>query len=182
MAYRAMLLNLPDGVALAASAPHFVATVATGTAQTRDTAQGPPRRAGVVPLPESRKRFERREKARSASGGKYQIQAALSQYPALKGLLMRSAMGDTSTSLSVGIFSAGSPLISMPSTAWVSLASFARSAWLVDAERATEKNRNTGRGSCDHPSNRQRHGRCRAAARVLPCRTCPWQESAPAPQ
>ena len=111
------------------------------------------------------------------------IQAAESQYPALKGLLMRSAMGDTSTSLSVGIFSAGSPLISMPFTAWVSsLASFARSAWLVDAERATEKNRNTGRGSCDHPSNRLRHGRCRAAARVLPCRTCPWQGSAPTPR
>ena len=32
-------------------------------------------------------------------------QAALSQYPELKGLLMRSAKGDTSTSLSVGIFS-----------------------------------------------------------------------------
>jgi len=32
-------------------------------------------------------------------------QAAASQYPALNGLLMRSARGDTSTSLSVGIFS-----------------------------------------------------------------------------
>jgi len=31
--------------------------------------------------------------------------AAASQYPALKGLLMRSASGDTSTNLSVGIFS-----------------------------------------------------------------------------
>ncbi|WP_177224858.1 hypothetical protein [Variovorax sp. 770b2] len=37
--------------------------------------------------------------------------AAASQYPALKGLLMRNARGDTSTSLSVGIFSpAGSVL------------------------------------------------------------------------
>ncbi len=149
------------------------------TYHARDTAQGPPRRAGVVPLPGE---AERRGKRRKPLRGMYRIQAALSQYPALKGLLMRSAMGDTSTSLSVGIFSEGSPLISMPSTAWVSLASFARSAWLVDAERATEKNRNTGRGSCDHPSSRLHHGRCRAAARALPCRTCPWQESAPAPQ
>ena len=31
--------------------------------------------------------------------------AAVSQYPALNGLLMRSARGETSTSLSVGIFS-----------------------------------------------------------------------------
>jgi len=54
-------------------------------------------------------------------------QAAASQYPALKGLLMRNASGETSTSLSVGIFSpSGSvpvaaaavpPLISMPSSA-----------------------------------------------------------------
>lgn len=35
-------------------------------------------------------------------------QAAVSQYPALKGLLMRSAMGDTSRILSVGIFSPSS--------------------------------------------------------------------------
>ncbi len=69
---------------------------------------------------------------------------------------MRRAMGETSTSLSVGIFSApaSAALISMPCTllplveeeaAMVVplLASFARSAWLVDAERATEKNRNT---------------------------------------
>ena len=161
--------------------------MATVAAQARDTAQGPPRREGgavlagasVVPLPGE---AERRGKRREPLGGMYRIQVALSQYPALKGLLMRSAMGDTSTSLSVGIFSAGSPLISMPSTAWVSLASFARSAWLVDAERATEKNRNTGRGSCDRPSSRQPHGRCRAAARALPCRICPWLESAPAPR
>ncbi len=33
------------------------------------------------------------------------LQAAASQYPALKGLLMRSAKGETSTNLSVGIFS-----------------------------------------------------------------------------
>ncbi len=31
--------------------------------------------------------------------------AAASQYPALKGLLIRNASGETSTSLSVGIFS-----------------------------------------------------------------------------
>ena len=43
--------------------------------------------------------------------------AAASQYPALKGLLMRSAMGDTSSSLSVGIFSAPSVGRAMPDTA-----------------------------------------------------------------
>ena len=161
--------------------------MATVAAQARDTAQGPPRReggavlagAGVLPLPGE---AERRGKRREPLGGMYRIQVALSQYPALNGLLMRSAMGDTSTSLSVGIFSAGSPLISMPSTAWVSLASFARSAWLVDAERATEKNRNTGTVFCGRPSSRRRRGRCRAAARGLPCRTCPWPESARAPR
>ena len=145
----------------------------------------PPRRrrcaCGRWCRPPSRRSREKGEAAYPLRG-MYRIQVALSQYPALNGLLMRSAMGDTSTSLSVGIFSAGSPLISMPSTAWVSLASFARSAWLVDAERATEKNRNTGRGSCDRPSSRQPHGRCRAAARALPCRICPWLESAPAPR
>jgi hypothetical protein len=47
------------------------------------------------------------------------LYAAANQYPALKGLLMRSARGDTSTSLSVGIFSpvsvtvgAGAPTVS----------------------------------------------------------------------
>lgn len=35
-------------------------------------------------------------------------QATLSQYPALNGLLMRNASGETSTSLSVGIFSPAS--------------------------------------------------------------------------
>ncbi len=74
-------------------------------------------------------------------------QAAANQYPALNGLLMRSAKGDTSNSLSVGIFSPESVVRSMPGTvaldALVPFASFARSAWLVCAERATEKNRNT---------------------------------------
>ncbi len=54
---------------------------------------------------------------------------------------MRSASGEMSTNLSVGIFSAASAAISA-SVADVSCASIARSAWLVDAERATEKNRN----------------------------------------
>jgi uncharacterized protein YfaQ (DUF2300 family) len=75
------------------------------------------------------------------------LQAAANQYPALKGLLMRNASGDTSTNLSVGILSPLSVVNSMPDTASTVLASvwasFARSAWLVDAERATEKNRNT---------------------------------------
>ncbi len=69
--------------------------------------------------------------------------AALNQYPALNGLLMRSARGDTSTSLSVGIFSPASVVNSMPETGVAPGASFARSAWLFCAERATEKNRNT---------------------------------------
>jgi hypothetical protein len=57
---------------------------------------------------------------------------------------MRSAKGDTSKSLSVGIFSPASVVRSMPGTdALLPFASFARSAWLVCAERATEKNRNT---------------------------------------
>jgi hypothetical protein len=43
--------------------------------------------------------------------------AAASQYPALKGLLMRSASGDTSTSLSVGIFSPLSVVRSIPAGA-----------------------------------------------------------------
>ncbi len=46
-------------------------------------------------------------------------QAALSQYPALKGLLMRSASGDTSTSLSVGIFSPVSVTTGAPAAASV---------------------------------------------------------------
>lgn len=60
---------------------------------------------------------------------------------------MRSASGDTSTNLSVGIFSPVSVVKEMPASgspvlpSW--FASFARSAWLVDAERATEKNRST---------------------------------------
>ena len=74
-------------------------------------------------------------------------QAAANQYPALNGLLMRSANGDTSNSLSVGIFSPLSVIRSMPAgnSACVDVlfASFARSAWLVYAERATEKNRST---------------------------------------
>src|SRR3989344_299434 len=94
---------------------------------------------------------------------------------------MRSAIGETSTSLSVGIFSAESVPISMPSTpCWVPVASFARSAWLVDAERATEKNRNTGTVSCGRPSSRRRRGRYRAVVHALPCRTCPWRGSGPA--
>ena len=60
---------------------------------------------------------------------------------------MRSANGDTSSNLSVGIFSPDSVVSSIPVTPGVDavllLASFARSAWLVCAERATEKNRST---------------------------------------
>ncbi len=60
---------------------------------------------------------------------------------------MRSARGDTSNNLSVGIFSPFSVIRSIPVTVSADVtslfASFARSAWLVDAERATEKNRST---------------------------------------
>jgi len=41
-------------------------------------------------------------------------QAAASQYPALKGLLMRNASGETSNNLSVGIFSPLSVVNVMP--------------------------------------------------------------------
>ena len=70
-------------------------------------------------------------------------QAALSQYPALKGLLMRSARGEMSTSLSVGIFSVSTRFLARDLLLLLLLASFARSAWPFCAERATEKNRNT---------------------------------------
>ena len=60
---------------------------------------------------------------------------------------MRSASGDTSNSLSVGIFSPDSVIRLIAATGSLAVdslfASFARSAWLVCAERATEKNRNT---------------------------------------
>ncbi|MFY3382568.1 hypothetical protein, partial [Paracidovorax sp. MALMAid1276] len=77
-------------------------------------AQGPPRRAGGVPLPEWRSHSREGGSGEAAQGDAPLTHAAESQYPALKGLLMRSAMGDTSTSLSVGIFSPDSALISMP--------------------------------------------------------------------
>ena len=122
-------------------------------------------------------------RGRAAKGRRQRTQAAVSQYPELNGLLMRSARGEMSTSLSVGIFSAQSPPMSIPCTAagfaWASLA---RSAWPVVAERATEKNRNTGTVSCDRPSSRLRRGTRPEAARGLPCRTWRWQGSAPAPR
>jgi hypothetical protein len=52
----------------------------------------------------------------AGSGGP---QAAASQYPELNGLLIRSANGDTSNNLSVGIFSPDSVAISMPEIAGV---------------------------------------------------------------
>ena len=54
---------------------------------------------------------------------------------------MRKAWGEISTNLSVGIFSPFS--VNTSTGADASLASLARSAWLVCAERATEKNRST---------------------------------------
>ena len=102
----------------------------------------------------------------------------------MKGLLIRSARGDTSTNLSVGIFSPSSVSSVVSATASVDAAgaSFARSAWLLCAERATEKNRSTGTVSSGLPSNQTHRGRCRAAAHVLPCRTWHGPESAPAPR
>src|SRR6218665_2155824 len=100
---------------------------------------------------------------------------------------MRSANGDTSTSLWVGIFSAGSASTAVPATAGGPFASFARSALLGGAGRATEKKKkNTkgnrgwvflGRGGSGKGG--ERHG---ATARALPCRTCRWPESARAPR
>ena len=78
----------------------------------------------------------------AAFGGEWRAAyAADSQYPALNGLLMRNASGDTSSSLSVGIFSP-STRVSAVTLSW-GLASLARSAWPACAERATEKNRST---------------------------------------
>ena len=58
---------------------------------------------------------------------------------------MRSASGETSSSLSVGM--ASSP------SAVTCVASLARSPWLVSGERATEKNRSTETESFDPPSS-----------------------------
>ena len=74
-------------------------------------------------------------------------QAAASQYPALKGLLMRSASGDTSSNLSVGMRSSPS--------ATAAVASAARSPWPMSGERATEKNRSSETESSGPPSNQQ---------------------------
>ncbi len=84
-----------------------------------------------APAPSSERAFV--QKSPSSTG--FFHQAAASQYPALKGLLMRSASGDTSTNLSVGIFSAvGSSVREVDADdrhASPLEASFARSAWLV---------------------------------------------------
>src|SRR6218665_3952737 len=80
---------------------------------------------------------------------------------------MRSANGDTSTSLWVGIFSAGSASTAVPATAGVPFASFARSAWLVDAERATEKNRKTGTGSFGGRNLLEHHDETGLLARLM---------------
>ena len=86
---------------------------------------------------------------------------------------MRSACGEISNNLSVGIFSPDSVVSSTFVTAcWpivVLLASFARSAWLVCAERATEKNRNIGKGFFGRPNSQRRRGKYRAIARGLLC-------------
>ena len=58
---------------------------------------------------------------------------------------MRSAWGEISTNKLVNIFSAGSgeTSIGLAGLSALVFASLARSAWLVCAERATEKNRST---------------------------------------
>ncbi len=74
---------------------------------------------------------------------------------------MRNASADTSTSLSVGIFSvisvssASSLMASKLATFICPSASVARSAWLFCAERATEKNRNIGMVFSGLPNNQQ---------------------------
>ena len=81
---------------------------------------------------------------------------------------MRSARGDTSRILSVGIFSPSVATGCCTVSPW---ASFARSAWPCCAERATEKNRNSGMVLSGLPSSPPCRGRCPAAVRALPCRT-----------
>ncbi len=96
---------------------------------------------------------------------------------------MRSANGDTSTNLSVGIFSPSSTTSSKTFTSDVSpKASFARSAWLFCAERATEKNRSIGMVSSGPPNNLQRRGKYLAIVHGLPCQTSRLQECALAPR
>ena len=109
--------------------------------------------------------------------------AAANQYPALNGLLIRSAKGETSTNLSVGIFSPSSIISSNTLTSDVSpKASFARSAWLFCAERATEKNRSIGMVSSGPPNNLQRLEKYPAIARELLYQTSHLRECAPTPQ
>jgi hypothetical protein len=75
---------------------------------------------------------------------------------------MRKAKGETSNSFSVGIASSAFAACAM--VAWsvctavllLSTAELARSAWLVCAERATEKNRNIEMEFFDLPNSRQR--------------------------
>ena len=102
--------------------------------------------------------------------------------PAKPGVyIMRNAKGETSTNLSVGIFSPSSIISSNTFTSDVSpKASFARSAWLFCAERATEKNRSIGMVSSGPPNNLQRRGRYPTIAHALPCQTSRSQEYAQA--
>ena len=96
---------------------------------------------------------------------------------------MRNASGETSTNLSVGIFSPSSTISSNTLTSDVNpKASFARSAWLFCAERATEKNRSIGMVSSGPPNNQQRRGICLATVRALLCQTSDSLECARAPQ
>ena len=86
---------------------------------------------------------------------------------------MRNANGVTSRILSVGIFSplSWSSSVSALEDPCAVLASFARSAWLVCAERATEKNRSIGTEFSGLPNILLYHGKYQATAHVLLCRT-----------
>ena len=84
---------------------------------------------------------------------------------------MRSAKGDTSNRKSLGSLTplgfASTPEGALASV--VVLAWFARSAWLVCAERATEKNRSIGTESSGPPNSPRCPGKYRVAAHAPLC-------------
>ncbi len=85
---------------------------------------------------------------RKAPQGDEPSYAALSQYPALNGLLMRNARGDTSTSLSVGIYSSGSAAISIRWTLGTPLTLVRPFCLAVGCRTGYKRIRNTGREFC----------------------------------
>ena len=97
---------------------------------------------------------------------------------------MRSANAEISTNLSVGNLSTSEAPSWIPSNAADALAdtaALARSTWLRDAERATEKNKNSEKQFCDPTSNQPRRETRQAVARAPLCQTWRWPEFALAP-